>query len=472
MVDTTVHQRYRLSGAARLAGLLACASALTLAACTESVDPQPIASLTLTPTADSVEVGRDVQGFTVTMLDGAGKTVNGPRVAWRSSNESIATVDQSGKVHGVAVGIAVITATSQGRGDDAAIKVITPVTQILLTPLDSMDLPLTTSRQIGAQLIGPNGESVAGRVVTWSSSNTTIATVTNTGLVSAVSVGTVTITASAGTKTATLRVRVTGEPVFSVRITPQVPVQVVRLGQTFQLSAACLNTAGTVLPGRTIRWTSGNPSVASVNSQGLVAGVALGTASVTAECETRTATITIQVTLVAVTSVVITPPGLTMFVGAQQQLAVTVKDSANNVLTLQNRSVIWTSDNLPIAVVSNAGVISGLAQGTANVQVIVDGVASAPITVTVNNVPVATVQVNSPSGQVKVGTTMQLTAILRDASGNQLSTAGRTVQWSSTSSNIASVAVNGLVSGVSPGVTTITAVCEGQTGSVQITVVP
>jgi uncharacterized protein YjdB len=473
MVETTVVQRNRFAGiAARLAALLTCALAATVASCTQTVGPQPVASLTLSPTADSVEVGRDVQSFTVAMLDAAGKIVSGPRVVWRSSNEAIATVDQTGKVHGVAVGIAVITASTQGHSDDAAIKVISPVTQILLTP-DSIDVPLTTTKQINAQLIGPNGEPIIGRVVSWSSGNTAVATVSSAGIVSAVSVGTTTITVSAGAKTATAKVRVTGEPVLSVRITPQVPVQVVRLGQTFSLSASCLGTSGQILAGRTINWTSGNPSVATVSQLGVVSALALGSASIVADCEGRTAQITIQVTLVPVTSVAINPTSLTLLVGQQQQLAVIAKDSANNVLTLQGRSVIWTSDNLPIATVSGAGVVAGFSQGAANVQVTVDGVASTPIPVTVNLIPVATVQVLSPSASVNVGGSFVLTLILRDGNGNLLSPNGRTIQWSSSNSNVLSVAINGLVTGVSTGgPVTITATCEGKSGSVQITVVP
>jgi hypothetical protein len=64
-------------------------------------------------------------------------------------------------------------------------------------------------------------------------------------------------------------------------------------------------------------------------------------------------------------------------------LLVSARDSANNVLSLQGRTVVWTSNNNPVAQVSGQGVVSGIAIGNAEVLVSVDDVVSAPVTVTV-----------------------------------------------------------------------------------------
>jgi hypothetical protein len=68
----------------------------------------------------------------------------------------------------------------------------------------------------------------------------------------------------------------------------------------------------------------------------------------------------------------------------QGQLLATAKDSANNVLSLQGRSVQWFTDNEPVARVSNTGVVTGAGIGSANIHVVVDGVASAPVPVDVH----------------------------------------------------------------------------------------
>src|SRR5687768_16855801 len=69
---------------------------------------------------------------------------------------------------------------------------------------------------------------------------------------------------------------------------------------------------------------------------------------------------------------------------------------------------------------------------------------------------VATVDVSTPSGDIVVGQTSQLSATARDGSGNALS--NRTVTWSSSSTTTATVSSSGLVTGVAPGTATISAV--------------
>src|SRR5258708_4276320 len=82
--------------------------------------------------------------------------------------------------------------------------------------------------------------------------------------------------------------------------------------------------------------------------------------------------------------------------------------------------------------------------------------------------PVASVTVSPATASVSVGQTVQLTATLKDASGNVLS--GRTVTWASGAPTVATVSPSGLVSGVAVGSATITAASEGQSGSAPATV--
>src|SRR2546428_8255960 len=89
-------------------------------------------------------------------------------------------------------------------------------------------------------------------------------------------------------------------------------------------------------------------------------------------------------------------------------------------------------------------------------------------TVTVTNVPVASVAVGPASASVTVGQTVQLTATPKDASGNPLS--GGVVTWASSNSGLASVNGSGLVTGVAAGTATITATSEGQSGLATVTV--
>jgi uncharacterized protein YjdB len=341
------------------------------------------------------------------------------------------------------------------------------VASIVVIP-DSFDLALTTTRTITAQLVGPNGEAVT-RTIAWSSSNPSIAAVSATGTVTPIALGLATITISAGGKSVQVKVRVVQEPVVSVRITPQQAVHIVRVGQSVQLGAECLNGASEVLPDRSPAWNSSNPVIASVTSTGLVTGLAVGNATISASCNNVVGTTVAQVTLVPVSSIAVTPPQMNLLVGQQQQLSVTALDSANNLLSTQGRVVTWTSDNLPVATVSSQGVVVGVSAGNANVRVNIDGVLSPVVPVGVQQVPVAAVTVSPANVRVGFGVTMQ--AQCRDSQNNILT--GRVITWVSGQPGIATINPgSGVAQGVSVGIATITATCEGVVGSAPLTVTP
>src|SRR5207244_516396 len=115
-----------------------------------------------------------------------------------------------------------------------------------------------------------------------------------------------------------------------------------------------------------------------------------------------------------------------------------------------------------VATVSNSGLVSGVTPGSATITATSEG-KSGTSSVTVTNVPVASVEVTPPSASVQAGQTVQLTGTPRDAGGNPLS--GRTVTWSSSNTSVATVSNSGLVSGVTPGTATITATSEGKSGT-------
>ena len=365
-------------------------AALATTSCTESTRPVPIATIQLQPGLDSIEVGGTYGFWVVTLKDAVGGTITGARkLKWESQNLAVATIDSStGVVTAVNTGESLITVRGEGKFAQSAIRVIQPVLSIVVTP-DSFDLPLTTARTIAVQLVGPGGVALTNRRIEWFSSTPGIAVVSTSGVVTAVSIGTSTITVRAGDKTATSKVRVVAEPVASVRILPAGTVHVIRVGQAKQFSAECLSSSQVVLPGRTVTWNSGNPVSATVTNNGFVVANSVGSASITASCENASASILAQVTPVPVASVTISPQSLSLQLVTpgpqpQGQLLATARDSANNVLSLQGRSVQWFTNNEPVARVSNTGVVTGASIGSAQIHVVVDGVASAAIPVDIH----------------------------------------------------------------------------------------
>ena len=138
-------------------------------------------------------------------------------VTWRSSDSSVASVNSSGLVTAVRNGTATITAKTVDGGYTAScvITVGIPVTSVKINAAEKVVAPGKTF-QLAAW---PQPANAANKAVTWTSSNTSVAKVSSSGLVTAVSEGTATITVKTvdGGKTATCAITV-GVPVTSVKI--------------------------------------------------------------------------------------------------------------------------------------------------------------------------------------------------------------------------------------------------------------
>src|SRR5207249_8463733 len=121
--------------------------------------------------------------LTATPKDSAGGPLTGRSVTWASSNSSIATVTSSGLVTGVVAGTATITAVSEGKSATATVTVTSvPVASVAVAPATA-SIQVAQTVQLTATPKDSAGGTLAGRSVTWASSNTSIATVTSTGLV-------------------------------------------------------------------------------------------------------------------------------------------------------------------------------------------------------------------------------------------------------------------------------------------------
>src|SRR5213083_1386954 len=234
-----------------------------------------------------------------------------------------------------------------------------PVASVTVTP-GTASLTVGQTVQLTATLRDANGNPLTGRVITWQSSNSAIASVNGSGLVSGVAAGgPVTMTATSEGQSGTASITVSGVPVASVTVSPasaSVPV-----GQTQQLTATLKDANGTVLTGRPVAWSSNNTPVATVTGTGLVTAKVAGSATITATSEGQSGTAAITVTPVPVASVTVTPATAGVAVGSTVQLTATPKDANGNPLT--GRVVTWQSSNNAIASVNGSGLVSGVAAG-------------------------------------------------------------------------------------------------------------
>jgi uncharacterized protein YjdB len=427
-----------------------------------TVNPTPVASVRLTPPNQNLLVGQTVQLGAET-LDADGNVLTGRPVEFTSSNAAVATVSNTGLVTALVPGSAIITAASEGKSAPSSITVSSvPVASVAVTPTGSQ-IVVGQTTQLNAEPRDASGQPLVGRAVSWSSSDPNVASVSSTGLVTAVAPGQATITATSEAAAGTSTIGVSPKPVSSVIISPGQGS--VAVGQTLQLSGQVTDDQGNVLNGRPISFTSGTPAVATVSATGLVTGVAPGTTTITATSEGKTGTATVTVTPIPVAKVEITPSTPNVAVGQTVQLNVSVQGANNQELT--GRTVVWSSGAPSVASVSPTGVVSGLAPGTAIIFANVEGIIGSA-TVTVKQVPVGSVVVSPQTASVPVGGAVQLSASVRDASGGELQ--GRLVGWTSSDETIAVVSSEGRVSGIKIGTATITASSEGKSGTATVTV--
>ena len=339
-----------------------------------------------------------------------------------------------------------------------------PVASVTVTPATA-SLTVGQTVQLSATPKDANGNPLTGRTIVWSSSDNTIATVNGSGLVTGVGAGgPVTITATSEGQSGTATVNVTLAPVASVTVSPSSAN--VAITGTVQLTATPKDANGNPLTGRAISWSSSDNTIATVNSSGLVTGVAAGTVTITATSEGKSGTASITVAGAPVATVTVTPASASVQAGQTVQLTATLKDANGNILT--GRVVSWSSNNTSVANVNSSGLVTGNGAGSATITAASEG-KSGTSAITVTPVPVASVTVTPATASVPAGGTVQLTATPKDANGNPLT--GRTITWQSSNSAVASVNGSGLVTGVATGgPVTITATSEGQSGTSAVTV--
>ena len=334
------------------------------------------------------------------------------------------------------------------------------VADIVVNPASST-LALNAQLPLQALVRNEAGDLVPDASVTWTVENSTVASVSPTGVVTALAIGTTQVAANARGKSGLASITVQRTPVASVVVVPNRVSA--GIGSTTNLTATAYDAAQNALAGRGMVWTTSNASVATVDANGVVTAKGKGTATITATSEGKSGTSEFTISPGAVSKVSITPGSLSMLAGDRQQLTATAQDANGNPVS---GTVVWASDRSSVASVSG-GQVTAVSVGSANITATVEGVVgSAPVTVGL--VPAATVSIAPGALTLTITQTGTLVATVRDAGGNVL--AGRAVSWSSNAPLVASVSQAGVVTGLLPGSATITAASGTASGTATVTV--
>jgi len=386
-------------------------------------------------------------------------------IRWSMSDSTIAMVDENGVVTTTGLGDVTLKASVGTASGSATIAVKqNTIGSIRISPTNS-SINAKTSEQLAATLLDDNGRVIPGTVNNWSSSNTSVATVSSAGLVTGVARGSVIVTARVASKRATATVNILDVPVATVDVSA--PATTVAIGQTLQAATTLKDADGNVLTGRVVSWQSSNPALATVTSKGVVTGIAAGDVTISAICEGKVGTLAISVVANSVASVTITPANGTAVVGQSAQLKADALDASRAVIL--GKTFTWQSSNPAIATVSSTGVVSTVAVGTTTITATTDGI-SGTSSFTVTSVPVSWVAVQPSSVKLIVGSTAQLTSSGADASGGSLTQ--RVTQWSSAEPTIATVSTSGMVTAVRAGTASIKATVDGVSATSSVEVDP
>ena len=365
-------------------------------------------------------------------------------ITWKSLNTSIATVDSTGEVTGVAGGQTYIVATtSEGYTDICHITVTQAASNIVLSTYN-VTLGVGDSYQVVA-VSSPT--SATETTFTWTSRDPKIATVTNDGRITGVSAGSTIIlvkTKSGKVEYVYVTVRDT-----LMGMTLNYNTKTVTKGKTFTLKPVFVPANAT---NQKVNYKSSNTAVATVTSKGVVKGVKGGTAIITAVAEdggyTAYCIVTVQE---RVTSIKLDKTSAKVGVGRSLTLKATLASNYASKQTLK-----WTSSNIKVATVDKNGKVTGKALGKCVIKCTsTDGSGiSASCTITVIR-SATSITLDKSTLKMVEGRTASLRATIKP--GN---TTYKTVTWSSSDENIAMVDSKGTILALSAGKCKITAAAK------------
>ena len=292
--------------------------------------------------------------------------------------------------------------------------------------------------------------------VVWTSSDESVATVDDNGNITAVGVGECDITATCQNVSATCHVTV--QPVLPESITLNSENEDIFIGDTFQLIATILpeNTTD-----KTVTWTSSNENIATVDENGLVTAVGVGECDITATCQNVTATCHFSVLPILPVAITLNTEDASILIGNTFQLTATVIPENTT-----DKTVTWASSDENIATVDENGLVTAVGVGECDITVTCQNV-SATCHITVLPIRPESITLNTEEASVLIGNTFQLTATVLPEN-----TSDKTVNWTSSDENIATVDENGLVTAVFVGNCDITATCQNVSATCHITVLP
>jgi len=387
-------------------------------------------------------------------------------VTWTSSDTSIVTVSSAGLVSSVALGTAMITASSGSINTHTNLTASPALVSIAVTPGAQSILVNATQQFTATGTYSDSSQLDITSTVTWSSSETNLATVNSAGLATGVAAGNVTIQAALGSIHGSTTLTV--NPVL-VSLTVTAADLAIVINTTTQFRATGNFSDGSAQDYTQLVSWSAPGAVASIDGTGLATGLSIGTVTVTASIGSISGSASLQVTAPTLLSILVTPDNGSVPLGISQSFTATGVFSNGDTQDLA--AAVWSSSDSTKVPIDSSGSAQTLGVATVSISATYGSVTGST-SFTVLPAALVSIGLNPSNSSIALGTTLQLTPVgtFTDGSTQTLSP----VLWNSDDPTVAFVSVNGtgLVSGNAIGSAHISATSGSITGSTSVTVTP
>tara|TARA_R110000796_G_scaffold143544_12_gene260200 strand:+ start:4318 stop:6957 length:2640 start_codon:yes stop_codon:yes gene_type:complete len=343
-----------------------------------TVTDASLTSIMLTPANPHIPKGNTLQ-LTATGIYSDGISVDITSSAiWSSADTLIATVNADGVVSGITSGSAIITATSAALSATTTVTVTdTTLTSIAVTP-GNQTIVKGSNKQLTATGTYSDG-SLANITasVTWSSADTLVATVNNSGLASGIETGSSLISASSGALSGSTNLTITGAALNSIVVSPT-NLSLVK-GMNKQFAATATYSDGSVADISTsVTWSSADTLVATIDVNGLANGKAAGSSLITATSGAQSNSTNLTVTDATLNSIDVTPINPSIIKNSSQNFVATGHYSDGSTTNITS-TVMWSSADTLVATLNpneqlNSGRATAIEVGSSVIQASLSGV--------------------------------------------------------------------------------------------------
>lgn len=408
----------------------------------------PATGITVDKTATTIVKGA-TDKLTATLVPA---DANGT-ITWSTSDSSVATVSSDGTVTAVKNGTATVTAKCGDLSAQTKVTIINPLKAITITgTTHSIKKGQTT--QLG--LTYDPADTTDSVAATWTSSNTSVATVSKTGLVTALKDGSTTIKATVGNVSSTYDIAVKEVKLTEIKMEEKA---LIHKGDTKALTVEY--TPADTTDDKTVAWSSSDSTVASVDNNGIVTAVKPGSAVITAKVGNYQATCAVTV-----------DAPLKKIVPEKAIIDMVKKQTANIAYsvvpadTTDSKDVTFTSSDETVAKVNSDGKVTAKKAGQATVTITGANGIKATVTVNVSEIPVNEVVLSAQDEIIEAGAKKVITATLKPENNTD---DNQGVTWTTSDEKIAKVIVDNedshkaTIEGVAAGLAVITATAANGT---------